>query len=195
MLFFSEQSKFSHLNKDSQIFTGKYFSISVCLFPLKNRKAYFVINYPAHNKPWATPQILLKAISYHLVGQKLLIRNQGNSTFPPSVAVPENCRLVGGHPAHHCTGNITEKPELLEQNVVLNSVCGRFGFHGPGDKEKQAAALKHKSNVWLMLVLLSPASSTSAWPQPKPCWSQRAWYPTLSVPLVLKGSSCTQTTT
>lgn len=42
-MLFSQQSKFSHLNKDSSIFTGKCFSI--CLFPLKNRKEYFVINY------------------------------------------------------------------------------------------------------------------------------------------------------
>lgn len=40
-------------------------------------------------------------------------------------------------------------------------------FRESHSRAKQAAALRHKSNCLLMLVLLSPTSSSSAWPQSK----------------------------
>lgn len=79
--------------------------------------------------------------------------------------------------------------------MVLSSSVDELNFRKSGGKEKQAAGLRHKSEVVLVLVLLSPTSFSSVWPQSKPWGSQEAEYPSLSVPVVLTGNCCMETTT
>lgn len=86
-------------------------------------------------------------------------------------------------------------PAFSDQLMVLSSSVDELNFRKSGSKEKQAAGLRHKSEVVLVLVLLSPTSFSSVWPQSKPWGSQEAEYPSLSVPVVLTGNCCMETTT